>query len=134
MNHVIYTLLFSLVMQAQDLGEHLWKHRVIVIQADKANATLADTQFNSLLAENSKLKERKLVVYKCIGDYCAYYNGSTIAKVPNTITKPKGFNVKLLGLDGGEKHSSAHVEKAKVFFDLIDAMPMRLQELKNKKK
>ena len=44
-----------------------------------------------------------------------------------------GFNVVLLGLDGGEKFNSNNVEKANVFFNLIDKMPMRRQELRNKR-
>jgi hypothetical protein len=47
--------------------------------------------------------------------------------------KITGFNVVLIGLDGGKKFNSNTVEEANMFFNLIDKMPMRRQELRNKR-
>jgi len=44
------------------------------------------------------------------------------------------FMLLLIGRDGGEKFRSYKLVSAKVIFDMVDAMPMRMQEIKNKHK
>ncbi len=46
--------------------------------------------------------------------------------------KPGEFKVVLVGKDGGEKYQSGQVVPIAKIFALIDAMPMRKAEIKNK--
>ncbi|TBN15608.1 DUF4174 domain-containing protein [Hyunsoonleella pacifica] len=133
MKYLVLVFFLSHIMWSQNLDKHLWENRVIVISADKKNETRATEQFNILKTEKDRLTDRRLVVYKCIGDICKYYDFKKDAKVVLVDKKLTGFNVVLLGLDGGKKFNSNKVENANVFFNLIDKMPMRRQELRNKK-
>lgn len=121
-------------MWSQDLSSHQWKERIIVIHSNEPNANLADLQLNFLMAEKQKLAERKMVMYKCVSGQCEFYSGlnqKIFFKIKDT---GSDFSTVLIGLDGGEKYRSKKVVKPKVFFDLIDAMPMRRQEMRGKEK
>ncbi len=128
---VLLILLFSNVMWSQNVKSHQWKNRVVVISADKTNATLAEYQSSILIREKEKLVDRSIVIYKCIDKQCMFYDENQNLKKVQFDKPVKGFSVVLVGLDGGEKFKSNNIEKASVFFDLIDKMPMRRQELRN---
>lgn len=134
MKYLIIVCLISNVIWSQNLDSHRWIDRVIIISADEANSKLAEYQFNILKAEKDKLKDRKIVIYKCISNSCVFYNGEEVSKTIKMDMSIKGFETVLVGLDGGEKFKSKKLEKPSVFLDLIDTMPMRRQELKNQKK
>ena len=133
MKYLVLVFLVSHTIWSQDLDKHLWKNRVIVISADKNNATRAEAQFNILKIEKDKFIERRVLVYKCIEDACMYYDFKNDKKELLIHEKITGFNVVLIGLDGGKKFNSNTVEEANMFFNLIDKMPMRRQELRNKR-
>ena len=133
MKYLVLVFLLSHTIWSQDIDKYLWENRVIVILADKYNETRATDQFNNLKTEKDKLIDRRLVVYKCVEDKCMYYDFKNDAKVVSVDKEITGFNVVLKGLDGGEKFNSDTVQKVNVFFNLIDKMPMRQQELSNRK-
>ncbi|TBN05404.1 DUF4174 domain-containing protein [Hyunsoonleella flava] len=133
MKYVVIIFLLSNTVWSQNLDAHLWENRVIVISADKANIQKAESQFNLLNKEKEKLIDRRLVIYKCIEKTCVFYDFKQVEKMSKTNKNPEGFSITLIGLDGGKKYKSNQIEQANVFFDLIDKMPMRRQELKNKK-
>lgn len=62
-----------------------------------------------------------------------FYDWKNTPKMFKTDTTKQGFSIVLIGLDGGEKYKSNTVEKPDVFLNLIDTMPMRRQELRNRK-
>jgi hypothetical protein len=129
MKYLIVTFLLSNMAWSQNFKMHLWKNRVIVISADRTNYELLESQFNLLNAEKEKLIDRKIVLYKCKENTCAFYNFKQEPKMTKTNSKIVGFSVALIGLDGGEKYKSKKEENPDVFFDLIDTMPMRKHEL-----
>ncbi len=121
-------------MWSQDLSSHLWNERVIVIYADEGHSKQADLQFNKLIAEQEKLVERKLVIYKCVSGQCEFYNGLSSKKLLQLNQSIEGFSAVLIGLDGGKKYKTKAVVEPSAFFSLIDQMPMRRQELRDKDK
>ncbi len=46
------------------------------------------------------------------------------------IPSDSSFTLLLIGRDGGEKFRSYKLVSAKAIFDMVDAMPMRIQEMK----
>lgn len=134
MKCLIIICLISNVIWSQNLDSHRWNDRVIIISADEANSKLAESQFNILKAEKDKLKDRKIVIYKCISNNCIFYNGEEVSKTIKMDVSIKGFETVLVGLDGRQKFKSKKVENPSVFLNLIDTMPMRRQELKKSKK
>lgn len=133
MKYFILALILSNTIWSQNLDTHLWENRVIVISSDKDNEAFAEKQFTLLKLKRQELIDRKLVVYKCVENSCVLDDFKNSEKLVRINKKAKGFSVKLIGLDGGEKYKSKQVEDAKVFFNLIDKMPMRRQELNNRR-
>ena len=115
-----------------------WNERVVVIYADTAgNATLRD-QRGRLLADQAGLEERDMVVFAVLADgtvEAIYGTAPTPAeakKLPGGSAAGSSFSVVLIGKDGGLKHSSSMPLDADVLFGMIDAMPMRKQEMRSK--
>ena len=130
MKYVIVVILLSNIMWSQNIDSHKWKERVVLISADQNNKELADLQFSLFEQAQEELQDRKIVIYMCIDKVCIFYDGEKQSKSFQAKTEIKGFNTVLIGLDGSEKYNSNEVQKATVFFSLIDTMPMRQQELK----
>ena len=119
---------------SQNLDKHQWKERVIYIVADKENHALLEQQFDLLNRDKQGLVDRNIVVYKCLEGKYTFYNWNDKPKINTASNISEGFKIVLVGLDGGEKYSSNTIVESDVIFNLIDAMPMRRQELEARKK
>ena len=93
----------------QDLQKYQWKNRVILIEGDQADKIAK--QKEEFARYSKDFKERKLIFL--------------------SVKKP-GFKVSLIGLDGGVKLTRKEVLEAQTLFNTIDAMPMRMAEIRNK--
>ena len=126
------------MLQAQDLSEHRWKDRLVLLLSDDlANPELRKQQ-QILTGLNQELRDRKIVVYTVTPEFL--YTGLKGMKKNrnNTLCRKykKGkasFQVVLLGLDGGVKLRENRAVKPEELFGLIDRMPMRRAELRRKK-
>jgi len=124
------------MLQAQDLSEHRWKDRLVLLLSDDlANPELRKQQ-QILTGLNQELRDRKIVVYTVTPEFL--YTGLKEMKKnrSNTLYRKykKGkasFQVVLLGLDGGVKLRENREVKPEELFGLIDRMPMRRAELRN---
>ena len=134
MKYLVFTLLFSSIVWSQDFDTHKWKNRIILITADENHHKFSETQLNLFINEKEKLIERKIVIYQCITNKCIYYNWKQSPQSVEMDILIDGFKTVLIGLDGGVKYKTFEVENTSIFFDLIDSMPMRLQELEKNKK
>ena len=140
-----YFILFLMIMltglqeiiSAQDLSGHLWEDRlVLVFTEDKASGRYAQ-QLDELKSDKEGLDERKLVIYSITPTLVrkGWENGEW--EVSNgslhKFKEGKGdFEVVLLGLDGRVKLRQDQLLKRDILYDLIDGMPMRQLELKNR--
>ena len=120
---------------AQMKEKHQWTDRLILVLAETDQDNRLEQQVELLLANKVELHDRKLVVYQIVPD--RYKNnkqkdwrrGSTLYE---NYSSGAPFEVILIGLDGGEKLRKAEVTDPATFFDLIDQMPMRRNELRNR--
>ena len=88
--------------------------------------------------------DRKLVVYQLVGDTFTFIDfanpkASTSSKVSQdfkeTFLDPNtGFEIILIGLDGGIKLRQGQILTQQALFNRIDSMPMRSSELRNRTK
>ena len=134
MKYVIAILLLSNVIWSQNLEPHQWKDRVIVINAAENFRELADSQYELFKVEQQKLLDRKIVLYKCVANTCVFYNWKQKPKKFQIKNSIRDYSCVLIGLDGFQKYKSNKIENVSVFLDLIDTMPMRRQELENRRK
>ena len=131
-------------MNAQDftLDDYVWKNRIVVLISNEDGSVQIKEQLNILLANPEELLERKLIVLEVKPEkfrivdpsqlaYIEWVNSGEVYKKIKVNSKP--FEIQLIGLDGGVKMKDEDVMSPDDLFDLIDSMPMRLIELRNRK-
>ncbi len=130
---IVFALL-SGTAGAQEFDKHRWKDRLLVIYTQDFKSPEVQEQIELLAAAREDLEERRVKVY-VVSEAKFRYNFSKDSQTLHN-GKPlnKPFEIALVGLDGGEKYRSNEVQPVKRFNDLIDSMPMRQSELKNKNK
>ena len=124
---------------SQDLSSHKWKDRLLIVNVANKNSALYKAQIAEFNQNIKGLEERKLVLYHFKGnEYKVGWelksewkqrgkNGRKYQK------STSDFEVLLIGLDGGIKLRQNELLKSQKLFSIIDAMPMRIQEMRNKK-
>jgi hypothetical protein len=105
-----------------DPADYLWKSRVLITFATHADDPALAEQTHTVTAAQAGMAERDLVLLRHIGDDDALRRRYGVAG--------KGFEVLLIGKDGGVKLRSDHPIAAADLFQTVDAMPMRKDELR----
>ncbi len=95
-----------------DLAAQQWKHRVLIIDTPSLQSAPYLQQISAFDAAAAGLKERDLQVI--------------------TQTSAPAFRVRLVGKDGGVKLDRDTPMTTDALFALIDAMPMRQEDLSNR--
>ena len=95
-----------------DLAAQQWKHRVLIIDTPSIQSAPYLQQISAFDAAAAGLKERDLQVI--------------------TQTSAPAFRVRLVGKDGGVKLDRDTPMTTDALFALIDAMPMRQDEMSNR--
>ena len=130
---------FSL-LTAQQLDQHRWQDRLIIIVSNSFQNADLQKQFAILQTDETGLMERKLLVYQFSGEqYKTGLDSATTQTVEKGLLKrfemaPSGFSIYLVGLDGGIKLKADQPVSLQKLYALIDSMPMRRTELSRKKK
>lgn len=120
-------LLFSLTLSAS-LKPHLWKHRLILL--------FSDEEASLLMTHQEGILDREIIYYHfkmgevLTNDAEGLLNEKSLERVKEQYQE-KG-KVILIGKDGGIKHTAQELDLEKIF-SLIDAMPMRRAEIRQKK-
>jgi hypothetical protein len=125
-------------MQGQHIDIHRWDKRVLLILSPSSNSDVALKQLKELEMNEAGMKERNLVIYKISKEPSSALNSEMEDWIINpTLYKSycddqETFKIILIGLDGGIKHRKSAFLKAEDLFAIIDAMPMRKSEMKQK--
>jgi hypothetical protein len=135
----VVLLLFAAIPSAvaQKIEQHRWKERLILIFAPNEDDPAYLEQVARLQDSDRELKARKVVVYQILP---LVYNRGINTRVWQTreagtlagIRAEDGFGILLIGLDGGVKLRSRQVVNPEKLWALIDTMPMRKAERKDK--
>jgi len=131
-------ILFSGRIASQDLDKHKWQNRLIVILTNDTQNETYKKQVDVFEDEEEGFKERKLLVYHVKAtEYKMGFGNEDWKKSTQLYNRFKnsdsGFEVLLLGLDGGVKLRQDELLTVKKLYAKIDAMPMRQRELESKK-
>lgn len=113
---------------SQNLEDLQWKKRVIVIYAPSFDNKQAQEQRTLLKADLEKFEDYKLSIIEYTSKGKREDFG--IISIKPTTDDIKNFKIVLIGLDGGVKFESNTVQPSQKFFDLINTMPMRRNELR----
>jgi hypothetical protein len=128
---------YSKNSKAQDLSNHEWKDRLVLVLVDDLTNEKYHSQVKELQSNLEGVQERKIVVYHITPEKFKvglsdeeWQKSETIYKrYKNTNSQPE---IVLLGLDGGVKLRAKEFLSNQKLFDTIDAMPMRMQEMRRK--
>jgi hypothetical protein len=121
-----------------DLNQFQWKNRLIFIFAPKEGDLFFQALQSEISTQPDEISERDLVVFKIFETGPSYQENiqldtRTAAAIRNKFAAPLGqFTCILVGKDGGIKLRQDSQVKLEEVFDLIDAMPMRREEMLKK--
>ena len=117
---------------------HQWKERVLIVTASSPTSVGYKRQEQLLTKGKKGIKERDLVVYRLYTDHWLAPGNQLIGKkdakaIYNTYDiDPNTFSVLLIGKDGGVKMRKDDIISTREIFQLIDSMPMRRQEVRER--
>lgn len=131
------SLFAFLNMSAQSLAEFKWKNRLILVFTESVENQNFQNQLHLFEKDLKAFQERKLVLIHAIPEkQKIIIPGMSGWQDSNLYQKMKrskdGFEVVLIGLDGGVKLRQKEILETEKLFDLIDSMPMRKAEVQNK--
>lgn len=138
MTKIIFFCIFSFVFSSysQDVKKHKWENRVLLVFTHIKNDEIFNKQISNLLKEKKGLTERKLIIYQFVKDqYSINFDSKWLLsslKKRKYKTESENFKVVLIGLDGGVKLEQTSFLSTKKLFTIIDGMPMRRNEIRNK--
>jgi len=129
-------------LNGQNLEKHTWKNRILVVKTSDTKSEKYQEQVKEFSNSTDELKVRKFVLYKITGDHFELINfenpelndsGKTAGKpIGKSLNDKENFEVILIGLDGGIKLQQTDILTKEALFNIVDAMPMRRNELNKK--
>ncbi len=128
----------TLPARGSELAPYRWKNRLLLVFAPNAlDSDLAAFEKN-LSARSAEVLDRDLLVFRILeegassrGDEPLAFNDAASLRRRYKI-KPGRFTVILIGKDGGLKLVRECRGALQEIFDLIDTMPMRRREMREK--
>ncbi|MEO0869943.1 MAG: DUF4174 domain-containing protein [Cyanobacteria bacterium J06642_11] len=120
------------------MDDHQWQDRVLLIFApDVEDAKLAQ-QIDNLSGMGAGMNVRDLVVWQLVNHGAVSVNGNISDDLASQAfynyfaVKESGFTVILVGKDGTEKLRRTQPITSNGLFSLIDGMPMRQREMRER--
>ncbi len=140
---LIITCAITTKVTGQDLKKHKWNNRILIIKTTDQNSIKYTKQIKEFTNLNAELKDRKFILYwitnnnfsavNYLDEKLNYSDKITERFARKTLNKKEPFEIILIGLDGRKKLKQTQVLTKEQLFSVIDAMPMRINEMNNKK-
>ena len=129
----LFILMLQLnAMSAQELTEFKWEKRILLIMDTENDLQTRDLQLSKFNTQSSEMRARDLVLFVYTGREVLDIDGMITNINPDNVPDSQHQGVILIGKDGGVKLIKKYIVEAKEVFDLIDQMPMRRSEMKNR--
>jgi len=123
---------------SMDLNQFQWKNRLLFIFAPQEGDSFFQALQSEISTQPDEIAERDLVVFEIFETGPSYMGTTRVdpqaaAAIRTKFAAPVGqFTCILVGKDGGTKLRRHAPVKLEEVFDLIDAMPMRREEMRQK--
>ena len=123
---------------AMDLNRYKWKNRLLFIFAPHDSHPLLIHLKNEASARNQEIVDRDLLIFEILENGSSLVDSTRLENqmVRNIrqkfLVSSGQFTVVLVGKDGGVKLRRDGQVKLDEIFSLIDAMPMRREEMRQK--
>jgi hypothetical protein len=124
-------------MNTADLSRYRWRYRLLLIFSPSAQTPAFQQLANQLNQQREGVADRDLLVFSLISNGQSRMGEDVLSRQEAENIRrrfqvtPDEFRVVLLGKDGTVKLSETEVRLSDVFA-LIDSMPMRQQEMREK--
>ncbi len=120
------------------MAQWRWQKRVLVISAASEEDASFGTQLEALQASEAEFAERDLVLISLLDDSGAaadrQLSAQQVAGLREALDiEPGAFALRLVGKDGGTKLSREAPVSMLEIYGLIDTMPMRRQEMRDRR-
>jgi len=121
-----------------DLSQFLWKNRLLFLFAPNRSHPLFDVLQKSIATQQAEVADRDLVIFEILESGTSRLDTSDLdPQVAQSLrdkfdVSPGRFAVILVGKDGGTKLNRQEQTQLEDIFALIDAMPMRMEEMRQK--
>ena len=131
-------LLFAQKPNPTDLSQYRWEKRIVLIFTPNSTNTMYQNQLRTFLNHRSGFEERDLITFQLFGKGKGKLSEQTLSSENvQELYRQFGigkneFTVILIGKDGSEKLRTTDLLPVRKLFSVIDAMPMRQRELKNR--
>lgn len=125
--------------QSLDLSVFQWKNRLLILFAPNRSHPVFDELHQSLAARQAEAAERDLVVFEILESAASSIDNEVIDPATAVRLREKfdvpthEFTVILIGKDGGIKLERQEQTQLDDIFALIDSMPMRQKEMRQRK-
>ncbi|KQC29715.1 DUF4174 domain-containing protein [Flagellimonas eckloniae] len=120
----IASFFITYTMSSQELAKFKWEKRLVVLVSSNWESETVQKQLELFAAHKKSLEEREMLLIKL----------SPLSDELEKYSLDKSFKgVLLIGKDGGLKSRYEMVIAPKTIFELVDSMPMRQAEMRNKK-
>jgi hypothetical protein len=126
------------IAEPLDLSQFQWKNRLLFLLAPNRNHPMFDSLHNSLSAQKAEVADRDLVIFEILESDPSSMNSKYLASEAALSLRKRykvnqdEFAVLLVGKDGGIKLNRQNETRLEDIFALIDAMPMRREEMRQK--
>ena len=133
----VLALLFSGNSYGQNLSSHQWKDRLIMVITTDISLSSYHDQLKIFQSDTEGMNERKLVLYKIAPDQYQVRTDNHTWKSGSSLYEQlkktdSDLEILLIGLDGTIKLRQTEIITTDKLFAIIDAMPMRQAEMKQK--
>jgi hypothetical protein len=121
-----------------DLSKFQWKNRLLLIFAPDENDSLFKKLQSEIITQEAEVEDRDLIIFELFGLGSSRMNRalldqSKVDSIRRHFSVPqRSFRVILIGKDGGIKLKRNGQIDLETIFELIDSMPMRKDEIRQK--
>ena len=121
-----------------DLSQFQWKNRLLFLFAPNRNHPMFDSLHNSLSAQKAEVADRDLVIFEILESDPSSMNSNYLASEAALSLRKRynvsqgEFSVLLVVKDVGIKLNRQEQTRFEDIFALIDTMPMRQEEMRQK--
>lgn len=133
------TILLLTSCSKADVGklfeDYLWQNRVLVVFSPHTRTPAYAKQVNEFIQSQGGFKERQIVTWFIVSGNQVVVNNKQLPQLSTpplykhfSVNKDE-FKVLLLGKDGEVKYKSDKFTESQEIFKIIDAMPMRQNEM-----
>ena len=125
---------------ANGLDQYRWQNRLLIVSGPSDDTEQAEAVVKQFLQSVEELQNRKMLLLLAYEGIATKLNGSTLTvelseeELSRYVMTSGVFQISLVGLDGQVKRTWNKPPNPAEVFEIIDSMPMRMNEIRNKKK